>query len=109
MVKFCVKCVISRVQTLQESTVGYGDKRMSRASIYSWYELFEEGKTRVLLKEGPGAPCQQTDETVKNTCTTFIVDDDSCTLEEILQIFQRNGLHIGKGTGAFQQLPRAYG
>ncbi len=48
---------MSRVQTLQELKIVYGDKRMSRTSIYKWYESFEEGGTSAFLKGGPDAPC----------------------------------------------------
>ncbi len=40
----------------------------------------------MLLEGGPGAPCQQMVTIVQNTCATFVVDDDSHTLEEIAQL-----------------------
>ncbi len=85
-VKFCVKHGTSHVQTMPELTIVYGDEKMLKASIYWWYESFQEGRISILLKRGPSVPCQQTDEIVLNICATFIANNHLCTLEEISQL-----------------------
>ncbi len=78
----------------------------------------EKGRISMLLKGRPSVPCRQMDKTVQNTSATFVANDDSCTLEEIVQvakILKPNAAWITaciskkKLEIAFRQLPCAYG
>ncbi len=73
----------SRIQPLTEVQGTYGNRAVSRATIYQWYDLFVRGRDSTKLKGKPGTPRWATTEVLTNTCAVLLAKDTSMTLHEL--------------------------
>ena len=92
-IKFCVKASKSAVEMIELINKAYGSTAMSRAVMYWWYALFQDGREDLKDSARSGHPLTaRSDENVESV-HRLLIEDHLTTLKMIA-----DRLNIGKET-----------
>lgn len=101
-IQFCVRNQISGAKMLQKA---FGDKCMSRASIFDWYKVFQDGRKRVDDEPRPGWPSTPTDDQHVNKVKQLVFDNRRLIVRDIGRISEN---HFKREFGLNLRLPGFY-
>ncbi len=83
--KFCVKLGKTAKESKDMLKQAYGDRVMSMATFYRWYNLFREGREGVEDEPREGRPSTARTEVLKNTADVIVREDRRITVRELAQ------------------------
>lgn len=85
-IKFCTRNEISATETFKMLQKAFGDRSMSRASVFDWHKLFKEGRERVEDEPRPGRPSTSTDEAHVEEIEKTVLQNRRTTIRDIVDI-----------------------
>lgn len=85
-IKFCARNEISAAETFRMVQKAFGEKSMSRASVFDWHKLFKEGRERVEDEPHQRRPRTSTDELHANKIKELVLQNRRLTTRELADI-----------------------
>jgi len=76
----------TRSQALGMLRLAYGDRTLSRATCYRWYEAFELGRKFTALWDGPGALLTVLTQRIINIDATIVCEEPRITVRQLAYI-----------------------